>query len=492
MGMKALFCANFGHSLGDFPICRNTWCGSCYRSHSCDQFHINHLLDEDGNDIYDCPSDRDRYKIGVDGAQFLITFQCDICIFRLLFRRDPSYTSFDIGHLHVIRRLNLDAIWSREPSTIKANLRSLAKLISTCETAGIKPNIPLLGPLPFKDNFGYFIAFSMLVHSRNPGKHSKLYTQFATIRKQRSSFSNLYMASREASDDPSVINFSISGSGTISNCLTNSIWFKRWSSGCKTRMGFILKQNKAININLLKSLISSFHLNLQRFDFESVESWRAISGLTYSIISFFASLRGNEGLKVHHPTLLKYWNKGSKNTTFIHPKSKPITPHVIIPIYGRFKGEQGKRSHLLVLANITASGVKIHRTVELFLKFRALHNIHSVWLFTDLNGNKMSFDDMNEIVLNQLDNIKYNDSENNIFDLQNIDIREEYSINRSFCRGSSSSAQLLQIPTDIIELVNRWKKIKRSKGRKPKFSMLETYADIEILIPKLVQYSARL
>ena len=71
-------------------------------------------------------------------------------------------------------------------------------------------------------------------------------------------------------------------------------------------------------------------------------------------------------------------------------------------------------------------------------------------------------------------------------------IREDFSINWSFCRGTSTSAQLAQVPTDIIELANRWKKIERSKGRKPKLSMLENYSDIELLVPKLVQYSASL
>ena len=52
--------------------------------------------------------------------------------------------------------------------------------------------------------------------------------------------------------------------------------------------------------------------------------------------------------------------------------------------------------------------------------------------------------------------------------------------------------QIAQVPKEIIQLVHRWKKFKRAGDRKPKNSMLETYADVKILIPTLVIYSARL
>ena len=115
----------------------------------------------------------------------------------------------------------------------------------------------------------------------------------------------------------------------------------------------------------------------------------------------------------------------------------------------------------------------------------------SIWLFTDVNGNKVYFSYMNEIILERLEHIQENDSKEKL-GLQEFDIREDFSINQSFRRGSSMTAQLVQVPTDIIELVNCWKKIEKSKGEKPSFSMMETYADIKILIPKMIKYSALL
>ena len=500
MGLKGLFCMNFGHSFGKYPACQSVWCRRCYLAAESDNFHINQLTDEDGDPIYDCPSDKYRYKIGMDGAQFSVPFMCDLCLFRLLFKHNPVKIIHDNDSLAIIRRLNLDAIWSREPSTIASNLRSLSKLISTCEVAGMDPNLPSLGPLPFVDNFGYCVAFSMLVHSRQPGKHSKLYTQFATIRKQRSAFSNLYMASVEIFGATTLLHHGSMTNGILASCPTNSQWFTRWSLGCETRMGFILKQNKAkaISVNLLKAMIESFKMDIKASDnLMAADTWRAVLGLTYSVITFFASLRGSEGLKVNCSSLIKHWERGlqvNERDRKLHTSNLDASniPHIIIPITGRLKGEQGERSHLLVLANVSKSKIGIRSSVKLMLTIRSLHNINSLWLFTDLKGNKVSFEDMNDIILDKLELLKYETRLDNRLNLKDINVREDFSINRSFRRGSSTSAQIEQIPTDIIELINRWKKIERAKGKKPKLSMIKTYADVELLVPKLVQYSERL
>ena len=367
---------------------------------------------------------------------------------------------------------------------------SLNKLITTCEATGIQPYLPKLGPFPFKDKFAYFVAFSMLLHSKQPGKHSKLYTQFAPIRKQRSAFSNLFMALTEIHDASILINAGTQSNGILTSFGTNSQWFTHWSLGCETRMGFILKQNQAISISVLNELVNEFKSSIVQNKYTSQDCWYATLGYAYSIITFFASLRGSEGLKVNASLLLKYWEKGN----FVKPikyKGTLLPPHVIIPIQGCFKGEQGERYHLLALSNVTKSGIHIRNALDAVLKIRTLNKIHSVWLFTDIMGNKLSFEEMNEIILDKLEHIKYSNKDVSA-ELEPFNIREDFSINRSFCRGSSTTAQVLQIPTDIIELINRWKKVEKSKGKKPKFSMIETYSEIELMIPKLVQYSSLL
>ena len=198
---------------------------------------------------------------------------------------------------------------------------------------------------------------SMLVQSMRPGQHSKLYTQFATIRKQRSAYSNVYAASKDAVDGGSVIASGTQTTARISNCSTNSLWFTRWTSGCETRMGFVLKQNKAISIDLMKALIESFKTGIRKAPPGSQERQMICMGLAYSTLSFVASLRGSEGLKLDMKTLLTNLERGSN--TDPQMRSRRLPPHIIIPLRGRFKGEKGEHCHLLPLSNVTSTGINI-------------------------------------------------------------------------------------------------------------------------------------
>lgn len=109
-------------------------------------------------------------------------------------------------------------------------------------------------------------------------------------------------------------------------------------------MGFILQENKAILIYLLKAIIQSFKSDIKTQEsISSLEIWKAMSGLTYSVITFFGSLRGSKGLKVNYSALMKYWKKGIINyCKNINKNVANEILYVIIPITGRYKGNKEK------------------------------------------------------------------------------------------------------------------------------------------------------
>ena len=78
------------------------------------------------------------------------------------------------------------------------------------------------------------------------------------------------------------------------------------------------------------------------------------------------------------------------------------------------------------------SVIGIRATLELMLKVRNLHHINSVWLFTDQKGNKITFEDMNAIILHKLEYIKHESKLSNQLNLNDISIQEDFCINRSF------------------------------------------------------------
>jgi hypothetical protein len=387
--------------------------------------------------------------------------------------------------------MNLDSIWSREPSTISNNVNSLNRLISTCIGSGFEPQLPALGPFPLADESGFCVAFSMLIHSRKAGRHTKLYTQFETIHKQRSAFSNLYFASAESENLGTVLAAGDRASGQITKCPTHSFWFSRWSKGCQTRMGFILKQDKAISIEVMLALINNFKSEIAEAVPRSWKRRRLCMGLAYSVIAFCGSLRGNEGMIVDLQTLIKNFKNGNFNKD--QRKKSSCPPHIIIPLRGRFKGEAGERCHMMPLANMTSTGINIRGVVTVLIAARQEeeNESSSPWAFVDEEGKRMSFGAMNEIVLERLEEVKVLDTANAL-GLEEFEIREDFSINRSFRRGSETHAQNQKVPETSINAQNRWKKIEAAKGRKAKFSMIENYADIVQLIPTMVRYSAML
>jgi hypothetical protein len=138
-------------------------------------------------------------KVARDGDHLLVPFECDLCIFRKLKSRNPiPGDQEDLLMLACGRRANLDAFWSRAKSTALTNCDKVAFGIKLLATMGLLGPYKADGPLPEEDHFGYEVAFEMLLHSQRNGSYSELYTQFDTIRKLRSAFSNHCLVSTKA------------------------------------------------------------------------------------------------------------------------------------------------------------------------------------------------------------------------------------------------------------------------------------------------------
>jgi hypothetical protein len=98
------------------------WCGVCYKPLDNGEFPVAKPTDEDGVVVLDA-GDELRFMEARDGDFLLTPFQCDLCHFRNLQDRDPIQNlPQDARLLKLIRRANLDALWSREPGTVNSNL----------------------------------------------------------------------------------------------------------------------------------------------------------------------------------------------------------------------------------------------------------------------------------------------------------------------------------------------------------------------------------
>jgi hypothetical protein len=96
-----------------------------------------------------------------------------------------------------LRRVNLDAFWSLEASTIKKNLGKVNRALQIAHELGMRdPPMPKLSPWRPVDEFGAAAATIMVKHSLDLGV-TETTVQFETARMMKSAFVNWYQASVE-------------------------------------------------------------------------------------------------------------------------------------------------------------------------------------------------------------------------------------------------------------------------------------------------------
>jgi hypothetical protein len=89
-----------------------------------------------------------------------------------------------------IRCINLDAFWSQSKYTFKGNNKKIGMSLEMSSLVGLDGSYVVNGQLPDFDHYWYEAAVDTVLYSRQPGRHSKEYTQFDTIQKLQTAYSN--------------------------------------------------------------------------------------------------------------------------------------------------------------------------------------------------------------------------------------------------------------------------------------------------------------
>ena len=277
----------------------------------------------------------------------MVPFQCDVCHFRNIQKRNPDPLKYakDALALSCIRRANLDSVWSREPSTVSRNASQARTMEDLGEALGFDSVAPPMGPFPLEDTFGMKIACVTLLKSLAPGKWENT-VQYATARRMRSVFSNLYHASYHG-ESMSVMAYETQKMFTTP-CPTYGYWYQRFNLGLHKRMGDVVRSDFAVTSEIINALLVT--LNEEWEDAISLEARAKISEMAFVLVAgYCCGLRGEEIVKIDLAGLVKYLQVGKEDTEH---------PHVIVPLLGRIKGETGERYHMMVLARETQSGIK--------------------------------------------------------------------------------------------------------------------------------------
>ena len=417
-----------------------------------------------------------------NGDMLSAPFQCDCCWFSNLTHKIPNVMFHsDARLLAYIRRVNLDILWSREPSTVGSTYRTLKKAKTMSNELGLLPVHIAVGPWPLSDTCGFQVALEILRASQQPGRNTVAYTQFDSIRKIRSAYINAL----ESAPARCLDNWTMkTDRGQILSFLdgqTKSKLFTSFMKGCERQMGRFVKQDLGLSLPILLELLNRYAQELDEEEV-SVERKRFVIITAAAFVILWAgALRGGEVFMLESSELVKRRDDGRNLTG---------NGHVVIPLMGCFKGETGERNLIIVLANRSSGGLEIRRWVDLLSALLLVEGRGSTVgpALCDKDGNMIESRRLNEEFHMALEKIQQ------LSDLipDDLDVAGKFNLYRSFRRGATTRARERKVPNPIIEMNNCWRKIKNRQGSLPRLPMTELYTEISQVLDTKLSFSLAL
>jgi len=210
-------------------------------------------------------TDNKRFAHARAGDMLSSSFQCEICWFINLKRREPVRLSAgDQRLLGYSRRVNLDIMWSHEKSTVGNTLSALKKAKELSEELGLTPQIIELDPWPVSDDVGFQTALEMLRASQREGKNVKEYVQFDTVRKICTSYATVYENSARGGAMTACFKGDHGRTFALNNGGTDTRLFRKFIAGLERRMGRVVRQNSGIAIDVLLKVFENYEGELSQ------------------------------------------------------------------------------------------------------------------------------------------------------------------------------------------------------------------------------------
>jgi hypothetical protein len=134
---------------------------------------------------------------------------------------------------------------------------SSKKGIALSKLVGLEPPYLEPGPLPDFDHCGYGMAIQLLLKPREAGRYHTSHQQWDTVRRMSMAYRNQVRASGAANSSTlSVGEADGKKYSRICGDPCSSLWYSRFSAGCKGRMGQDWRPDRAMTPKLMKVLFS--------------------------------------------------------------------------------------------------------------------------------------------------------------------------------------------------------------------------------------------
>jgi hypothetical protein len=478
MNGGGLFCANFYVKRGPFAPCNNCWCGSCYEPSDLIDFPRQTPVDDDGVDQR-LVGDELRFMEARNGDNLITPFQCDLCHFRNILGRGPVRFNFkDAEIMALIRRASLDALWAREPNTVRANLREAVRMEFGFTSRLSLPSVtPAMGPFPLRDHFGMLPAIALLDRSLAKGIHSD-HVQWGTFRKARSVVTNITQAGVGGLGDS--VGAYERNRTWISNVATHQFWYSRFMHGVHKRVGEVRKPDEIITIDVLHAVDKI--LEMEWANAKSSEQKRRICEMgAWMMGGFCTGLRGEEMLLVDM--------LGTLTSVQKLMKVGAPDPHFKFVIIGRTKGVQqdGKKFAIPCVKVTQATGLRpgvwVKRLTDMKLSSGESHG--KLFVRKLRPAKLMEFEEDFYTVLERV-------QETTELMSKEVCVRDACGISRSLRRGVTAHSKNMRIDKELRDAIHRWGKEANTKLGVARLDMGDTCTALESIMPLILEFSRAL
>jgi hypothetical protein len=257
------------------------------------------------------------------------TFQCEFCHFWNLQGKSPHVGSgflVDVELLKCLRRINLDAFWSREPSTVSQHLWEIDPALQIALEMGMSnPPLPKLGPLKLEDEFGAGATIIMAKHSIDPGMTESIF-QFETVRKMRSAFNQAFVDNASTE----VIGGKDGKKQLVMGVPICHGWYDREKTGMHHRMKDKVVQDYGLSTNAVIALQEILEEEWLAARLEAGKRLEIAQLACFVFLGYARTLRGEEINKKELSGVREYSADGAVETR-----------HVTLSLIGRFTQMEG-------------------------------------------------------------------------------------------------------------------------------------------------------
>lgn len=247
------------------------------------------------------------------------------------------------------------------------------------------------------------------------------------------------------------------------------------------RTGVMSRQDRAYSLELLHEMLRRFELEWERQEELGSIDLQWLSAVMFLLVSSFGGMRGYEVVWTDLAALLHDIQRCELEEDYTG---------VGWPLVGRFKMEGGGiGGHVIPIAGTTKSGVEFFKWAQRFAFVLVERGRTDGWAFARPNGQRAKASDYRNTIFSELEEIQNECS--GLID-PNVDVWEDYGIQRSGRRFFDTACRLRGVAKADIEAQCRWMKDRQARGNPVARDMVDCYTEYRLMKPALLRPSLAL